>query len=240
MNVQAIETLPPHSSVPVSAVALTPMDLLNRALSQGAGMEVIEKFMSLQERWEKNQARKTFDKAIAAAKAEVKPIIKNKQGHNGKYADLAAIDEAITPILSKHGLHYRFRSTQTEKGISITCILSHDDGYFEETTLSGNPDVSGNKNAIQAIGSAATYLSRYTLRLAVGLSATDDDDGKASGAPETIMDDQIKAIRALIMETKSNETAFLKYMGVEKVDDITTARYADAIRALNAKRGAGK
>src|SRR5690606_10591416 len=44
------------------------------------------------------------------------------------------------------------------------------------------PDGSGNKNAIQGIGSTSTYLQRYTLSAAFGLTTADeDDDGEATG-----------------------------------------------------------
>jgi hypothetical protein len=67
--------------------------------------------------------------------------------------------------------------------VKVTCILSHKDGHREETTLSGPFDHSGNKNAVQAIGSGVAYLQRYTLKAAVGVAAGHDDDGRSSGTP---------------------------------------------------------
>jgi ERF superfamily protein len=167
--------------VPVENAPLTPMDMLNRAVSSGADIEVLEKLMGLQERYEKNQARKAFDEAVAAAKAEIPPILRNREGHNQKrYADFAAIAEVVDPIITSHGLSYRFRTLQNDK-INVTCILSHKAGHYEETTLSGPADATGSKNAIQAIGSTLTYLQRYSLVQALGLAAANDDDGKASG-----------------------------------------------------------
>lgn len=157
--------------------ALTPMEMLDRAVSNGASIETLEKLMGLQERWEKNNARKAFDEAIAAAKAELPIILKNRTGHNDKkFADFAAIAKAIDPIISKHGLSYRFRTRQDER-IHVTCVISHRDGHSEETTLAGPADSTGNKNAIQAIGSTLTYLQRYSLTQALGLAASEDDDG---------------------------------------------------------------
>jgi hypothetical protein len=164
---------------PSALVPVTPMDMLNRAVSSGASLDMVEKLMTLQERWEGNQARKAFDEAIAAAKAQIPPIERNATGHNNKrYANFAAIATVVDPILSQHGLSYRFRTTQTDK-ISVTCILSHKAGHSEETTLAGPADSSGNKNAIQAIGSTLTYLQRYSLVQMLGLAAAADDDGKA-------------------------------------------------------------
>ena len=148
--------------VPAGGAALTPMEMLNRAVTSGASVELIEKLLTLQERWEKNQARKAFDEAVAAAKAEIPPVVRNREGHNSKrYADFSAIARVVDPIIAKHGLSYRFRTMQSDK-INVTCILSHKSGHYEENTLAGPVDSTGNKNAIQSIGSTLTYLQRYS------------------------------------------------------------------------------
>jgi hypothetical protein len=138
--------------------------------------------MAMRERLEAQAAQRAFNAAIAEAKSEIEPITRNATGHNDKrYADFSAIAKAIDPILAKNGLTYRFRSSQAER-ISVTCILSHVGGHFEETTLSGPPDTSGGKNAIQSIGSSLTYLQRYSLIQMLGLATSNDDDGKKAGA----------------------------------------------------------
>lgn len=43
-------------------------------------------------------------------------------------------------------------------------------------------DLSGNKNAIQAIGSTTTYLMRYTLIAAFGLTTADEDNDGATNS----------------------------------------------------------
>lgn len=219
--------------VPMTGTALTPMDMLDRAVAQGATVEVLEKLMGLQERWESNQARKAFDAAIAAAKAEITPVVRNAEGHNSKrYADFAAIARAVDPIISRHGLSYRFRSSQAEK-INVTCVLSHKDGHCEETTLAGPADTSGNKNAIQAIGSTLTYLQRYSLVQALGLAASNDDDGRsAGGIPETLSTEQVETMRDLIVERGANLAAFLKWAKVEKLDDIQTIYFDSCMDAI--------
>jgi len=216
--------------------ALTPLAMLNRAMETGASMEVLEKFMSLHERWEAGNARKAFDTAISEAKAEIPPIVKNAKGHNDKrYANFAAIAGVVDPILSKHGLSYRFRTAQTDK-ISVTCVLSHRDGHSEETTLAGPADNSGSKNAIQAIGSTLTYLQRYSLIQALGLAATEDDDGRAAGAGGAITDEQVERLQREIMDTDSDLPKFLAHMKVEALTDIPAARFDAAMQALSRKR----
>lgn len=231
-----VAIMEPGESERRSAGALTPLAMLNRAMETGASMEVLEKFMSLHERWEAGNARKAFDAAISEAKAEIPPIVKNAKGHNDKrYANFAAIAGVVDPILSKHGLSYRFRTAQTDK-ISVTCVLSHRDGHSEETTLAGPADNSGSKNAIQAIGSTLTYLQRYSLIQALGLAATEDDDGRAAGAGGTITDEQVERLQREIMDTDSDLPKFLRFFKIDSLSDLPSHRLDEALKMLGGKR----
>jgi ERF superfamily protein len=181
---------PKAAPLPVTA---TPMDMLDKAVTSGAVVETIEKLMTLQERWERNKARRAFDAAMSDAKRQFPEIKKSATvdyEHNGthtnyNYEDLAGIARAVDPVLAEFGLSYRFRSNQDGNNIKVTCIIAHRDGYREETTLAAQNDNSGGKNAIQAVGSAATYLQRYTLKLALGLAAAQDDDAQATHRENT-------------------------------------------------------
>jgi hypothetical protein len=225
--------------------AVTPMQLLQVAMSQGADLQKLEKLMELQERWEANQARKAFDAAISSAKAEIKPIVKNREVDftsqkgrtNYEYEDFAAVSGAVDPILSKYGLSYRHRSKQDGKSLTITCRISHRDGHFEDTELSALNDESGNKNGIQGIGSTATYLQRYTLKIALGLAATKDDDGRASAGDEPLItNNQLADLTALLTEVNANIPAFLKVCKIDRLEDLPARKFKDAIARLEEKR----
>ena len=233
----AIEIQRPGEHLPAAAEPMTPMAMLDRAIAQGAGIEVLERLFALQERHEKNQARKAFDEAIADAKAEIAPVVRNATGHNSKrYADFAAIARAVDPVISKHGLSYRFRTEQSDK-IHVTCILSHKAGHSEETTLAGPADTSGSKNAIQAIGSTLTYLQRYSLTQALGLAAANDDDGaSASRASDTISADQVKIILKLIDETDSDIEQFCMVGKIPSIPEMPANQFESAVRLLNQKK----
>lgn len=222
-----------HDEPAAPTGAMTPMAMLQHAVTSGAGVEVMEKLLALQERWEANQGRRAFDEAIAAAKAEIKPVAKNKTGHNDKrYADFAAYAREVDPVLAKHGLSYRFRTEQDDR-IKVTCILSHRDGHSETNSLAGPPDASGSKNAIQAIGSTLTYLQRYTLTQALGLAASDDDDGRsaeASTAAQTALD-QISAL-----QTFDDCTAWHEKNAASLSKMLSERDNQAVVRAFNAKR----
>jgi len=228
-----------------TGTALTPMDMVGRAVASGASIEVVEKLMALHERWEANQGRKAFDEAMAAAKAEIPVIFKSREVDftsakgrtHYRYEDLAEIAKTINPILGKHGLSYRFRTTSpANEPVTVTCIVSHRLGYSEENSLSAGRDESGNKNSIQAIGSTLTYLQRMTLKAALGLAASSDDDGKAAEAVETITDDQVNTLRDLIEEVGADLPKFCAYLRVEALADLRQSDFKRAVAALEAKR----
>lgn len=223
--------------IPMPPVPTTPMDMLTRAVDSGASIEVLEKLMALQERWQGSVDRREFEAAVAAAKAKIPPIARTGVGHNAKkYATFATIAKVVDPVLAEHGLSYRFRTTQVEGRINVTCVLAHRSGHCEESTLSGPADASGNKNNIQAIGSTLTYLQRYSLVQALGLAAADDDDGKAGGADGGVInDEQYANLTTLVTNTKSNLNLLLKWGGVESLADFPAAKYATAVAKLEAK-----
>ena len=168
-------------------LAVTPMSLIEMAVGQGADIAKLEKLMELQLRWEANEAKKAFVVAINAFKANPPEITKNKLVAFGQtsysHATLDQVCGKVTESLSKHGISHRWRVEQIEGLIRVTCILTHELGHSEETTLCAGADMSGSKNAIQGIGSTVTYLERYTLLAATGLAAANtDNDGQ--GAPK--------------------------------------------------------
>jgi hypothetical protein len=244
---RAALTLPASMQSPVP---MTPMTMLNMAVSQGAAVEVLEKLMALSERWESGQARKAFDNAMAAA---VFPIIKKNRAVDFtspkgrtyyKHEDLAEVIRTVTPILGEHGLSHRFRVTSNlNEPVTVTCIISHRDGYFEETTLCAGRDDTGGKNLIQQVGSTITYLQRMTLKAALGLAASEDDDGRASeqkAEPETyappagsISQDQADKIRELLESREVSRIAFLQWAKQPRIESIPAEHFDSCIAAIS-------
>lgn len=226
----------------------TPMSIIHVAIERGASPDTLARLMDLQERFEANAARRAFFEAMAAAKAEIKPVIRNRKVDfttpKGRttydYEDLAGIGEHIDPILAKHGLSYRYRTQADGSNIIVTCILSHRLGHTEETSLPGFRDDSGNKNAIQAIGSTVTYLQRYTLKSALGLAATKDTDGRAPEPPSTTIDEaQFRYLKDLIEKASADEARMLEYLKADSLEMLTQAQYRSAEAMLRKKMRQG-
>jgi hypothetical protein len=242
MNAVAERTQEATSQLPVpaseSAAILSVIERM--AMNPDIEPERVERFIALKRQMDADVARRAFDAAVSLAKAEIPPIVRNAKGHNEKkYADFSAIATVVDPIISKFGLSYRFRTTQTDK-ISVTCILAHRDGHFEETTLSGPADGSGSKNAIQAIGSTLTYLQRYSLVQALGLAAATDDDGKAAGVGEKIDETQLKELQDLASAVGGDLAKLCQHFKIEALPDLPRSKYVEAVGIINLKRARGK
>jgi hypothetical protein len=224
------------------------MQIIERAAnSPDFDPDKLEKLLDVKERWEREEARKAFVRALNAFKAEPPTITKNKHvGYESKggrteydHATLDHICNQIAPALAEHGLSHRWKVEQGQQGISVTCVLTHEAGHSEEVTLTAAADQSGGKNSIQAVGSTQTYLQRYTLLAATGLAAADqDDDGRgADEAQKPIRSDQKQELVDLIKETGADTRKFCQYLGVESLDEIPVSKFDRAKAALERKRG---
>lgn len=241
----ALVEMPPGQ---VPAPAITPMQMLQLAVERGTDVEQMSKLMDLQERWEANEARKAFVVAKAAFSAEAPKLTKNKEvafeskrgGADTSYhhTTLDHAADLLSPVLSKHGLTYSWQTEQAEGGvIKVTCVLTHVQGHSERVSLQAGPDQSGNKNNIQAVGSTVTYLQRYTLLAATGM-ATADMDTDGLGPVDMISAEQKETLIGLMKKVDADVGKFLKYLGVDAIDQLPAASFDNAITALEAKRKA--
>lgn len=231
--------LPRAISMPVPRREITLMTLIDDAMQRGDDLTKIDRLFDIRDREEKHIQLRAFNRAIARAKANIPTIVKNKtvafgQGKAAfKHADLAEIDRTIGPHLAAEGLSYRFRSDVMDDKIIVTCMICHEDGHIEKNSLPGPADTSGSKNAIQAIGSTATYLSRYTLMLSLGLAASEDDDGAAAGGGSLDSDQLVDLQDRIERSGISKERLFAKFK-ITSIADLPASRLGEAIAAIAA------
>lgn len=177
----------------------TPDVMLSIAVKEGRSLDEISKLMDLQDRWEAKKAKAEYLKAKSNFQFEVPVISKSKnvnyehKDQRGKtdynYAPLGDISQQIKESLHRNGLSYEWKIEDTTEKIKVTCIVSHIDGHKETATMEASADVSGGKSQIQAKGSTITYLQRYTLIGALGLTTADEDiDGRGTKMPKKNID----------------------------------------------------
>jgi hypothetical protein len=232
---------------------VTPMHMIQLALQQG-NLDKLAQFMDLQERHEKNEARKAYVAAIAVFKQNPPTVTKSKQvsfrnktGGLTEYvhATLADVVAAATKGLADVGISHRWDVAQQPGSVKVTCILTHRDGHSEEVSMHSGIDDSGGKNAIQAIGSAVTYLQRYTLMAATGMAAQEqDDDGKVGGlgeTPATLTEEQRANMQTALQDAGADRATFLAWISsrqgtpVTQLSEVYQIHYVECMKAIAAK-----
>ena len=119
--------------------------------------------------------------ALAKAQGEISSAIEDKVNPHFKssYASLSSIWEACRLPLSKNGLAViQVMSSENQELVLIT-TLAHSSGQWIKSIL----PISNVKATPQALGSAITYMRRYSLAAMVGVAPDDDDDGNQAQGP---------------------------------------------------------
>lgn len=130
----------------------------------------------------KSESITELNKALANFHKEVKQPMKdaNNPFFKSKYVPLENVVEAIDDVAPKFGLTYSQYPVTTDDGkVGISTVLLHESGEFiEYPPATTKPD----KNTPQGVGSALTYMRRYSLSAVFGITSDQDDDGnEASG-----------------------------------------------------------
>jgi len=169
------------------------MSVIARAASDpNTDVDKLERLLGMYERITERDAKAAYNQALAEMQPKLPVIderggIKNNSGVvQSTYAKWEDINDAIRPFLHEYGFALSFRTGLAHDGkITVTGVLSHAAGHQEETTVTLPHDSSGNKNAVQAVGSSTSYGKRYAaislLNITSRAPGDRDDDGQAGG-----------------------------------------------------------
>ena len=130
--------------------------------------------------------------SLCKAQAELENVIKDAKNPHYKsdYATLAAIRDAVYPVFAKHGLSVVQLLGFDGGVVTLETQLMHNSGEW----LRGTAATPAPKQDPQGIGSACSYLRRYSLAALAGLAQADDDGEGAKGngkpAPQKRAPDQ--------------------------------------------------
>ena len=169
----------------------------NLAANPNVDVDKIRQLLEIQERWQMNVAKSEFREAMAKFTSNPPKIIKDRhvKFNTSKgvteydHATLGNVTQQIAGGLGAVGITSSFRVKQEGRAITVTCVLSRG-AYSEETSLTADNDDSGGKNPVQSIGSALTYLRRYTLLAATGLATDEEDTDGVTPASVRLMPEQ--------------------------------------------------
>lgn len=232
-EVQVINSEARSSQISIQAQqAEQNMALIEMAINKDLDMTKLERLMAMQTEKEREFARKAFNLSLSRFQSQIPVITKRglaSFGHKGgagkteySYAKLEDITEAIKPFLYDNGLSYRYEQATDDKAITVTCIVSHEQGHEERASMTAYPDQSGSKNTIQQTASTVSYLRRYTVTGALGITVADeDDDGAEVGEPaaqgvqyfdQAVFDENLPDWQRSIEEGRKSNDDVLAYL----------------------------
>ncbi len=181
--------------------------------------------------------------ALAKAQGIMKAATYNRMNPHfkNKYADLAAVWDAIRDPLSKNGLSI----TQTIEPINgagtyLRTTLRHASGQWVSSMY---PLPEGAKP--QEMGSALTYGRRYSLSSLVGIAADEDDDANEAQNAKvntlqrpvansvSLSDEQTEQLMLYASELdKDRLFKFLEWLHVKHLGEIKAHQYERAMAGL--------
>lgn len=149
-----------------------------------------------------------------AHKNAVNPHFKNR------YADLTEVLDTVRPVLAKHGLSVVQFPGYADGVTTVETILTHESGEW----MSGTAGARVQKDDPQGVGSAITYLRRYSLA-AVCAIGQDDDDAEAAVAPRR--EQHQPAQRQATAPSSTPVGANGSHMGPFSLDDVAKGKKAN-------------
>ena len=174
--------------------------------------------------------------ALAKAQSEVENAVKGSTNPHfkSKYADLAEVLNTVRPVFAANGLSIIQIPSFDGAMASVTTCLAHAKGG----TIAGVSSCVPAKTDAQGIGAATTYLRRYSLASVCGV-AQEDDDGQSAAHTKTrisISPLQVAALQVRLEVLQVDEEAFCKFLGVNKMEEITIDKMVIATKSLDAKQ----
>jgi len=190
-TIEFAEPPPQETALAVPFAGIDIGELISAAIHQNSAMEVFKELVELRANMQKEWAHSQYNAAIARFHRECPPIKKDKFVANKRdgsvrysYASLDTILSTINPIMVECGLSYSWDTEISEDRLKVFCKISHINGHQEVVQVSSPLDESEYMSKIQRTGSSTTYLKRYALCNALGITADEDDDAQPQPPPK--------------------------------------------------------
>ena len=172
---------------------------------------------------------------------------KGQRNEFGKYnyRSMEDINEAVKPLLAKHGLHMIITDEIVMVGdryyVKATARIwtANGDIIGEATGYAREEETKKGMDASQITGACSSYARKYAANGLFCLDDTRDADATNKGGEgkETIKDKQSADLRALMQEVGADEGKFLAYFQIGTIEELPAGKYGQAIKLLQAKRG---
>jgi len=124
--------------------------------------------------------RKNVFAALHALQCDLQSMPKNRKADRYKYTDLDTIWDGLRPLLRKHSVAIWQGVEDVQGRVAVRTIVAHTESGEELETITVAPSETGKAsrlNPMQELGVEITYLRRYSLCAAIGITSDEDNDG---------------------------------------------------------------
>ncbi|MDB4261664.1 ERF family protein [bacterium] len=138
-----------------------------------------------------------LSKALLAAQLEMPHPKKNAQNPHlrNKFADLPGVIDTIKTVMNKHGIVVvqgvsgtSPKNSDEQQDVCVSTRLIHgESGEWLEDEVWQTIDGAKGMNLSQSIGSAITYLRRYSISAMAFVASEPDNDGNEGKGSKTPM-----------------------------------------------------
>lgn len=230
---QQMEFTGGHGSI-APTTAPHPLAILNNLVERGGDIAVIERMSALAERWQENNARENFARAIAAFQAECPQIRKDRTANASKfsfqYAGFDDVMRQIRPLLARYGIAITFTSPTVGDGMLTVVTRVRVGSHHEDSAFSvpiAKDMVVGDP---QKFGATLSYAKRYSLCAALNIVVTNEDNEEA--LKDFIDEAELSQLRELLAKSNHKTDAdfkkFLEWAGASTLSEITKQKFREA------------
>lgn len=140
----------------------------------------------------KTKKEPNLTQQIVAAKKNFREIKHDKKHYHGTYASLGSIYNAIGGPLGDQGVDFYHRTVESDGKLYVETVLTN--GVEERSARVGIvSNLNGSvRNVMEAIGASITYAKRYSLCMALGISADDSKGDDLASAENSTSFEPVK------------------------------------------------
>jgi hypothetical protein len=152
-------------------------------------------------------------------------------GKTGAYATLDDIRDAVKDTLTANGISYTQHPYSINGEVGVETMLIHSSGQWMRSRF-GVPAAQHNP---QAYGSLLTYVRKFALAAAAGVSTQEDTDAdEVSHEPPspTISVKQVAKIQNLLAAKKIDEKRILKWKNIENLTQLRVTDFDAACEII--------
>jgi hypothetical protein len=152
-------------------------------------------------------------------------------GKSGAYATLDDIRDAVKETLTANGISYTQHPYSINGEVGVETMLIHSSGQWMRSRF-GVPSA---KHDPQAYGSLLTYVRKFALAAAAGVSTQEDTDADevSHDLPSpTISVEQVAKIQNLLAAKKIDEKRILKWKNIENLTQLRVTDFDAACEII--------